>query len=118
MRIKKFVGGNFKEALEAVKKELGADAVILSSKTLRTGPLGLLSKQSVEVTAALDENADEGAFRQETAAGGSLSLSEDILLELRSLREEISFLKDTLRPVVPTLRISKDKIRRMWEGNF
>ncbi|MGO9380330.1 MAG: AAA family ATPase [Dissulfurispiraceae bacterium] len=109
MRIKKFVGRNFKEALEAVKKELGADAVILSSRTLKTGPPGLLNKESVEVTAALDENADEGAFRQETAADGSSSLSEDILRELRSLREEICFLKETLRPVVPTLRVGKDK---------
>lgn len=109
MRIKKFVGRNFKEALEAVKKELGSDAVILSSRTLKTGPLGLLKGESVEVTAALDENADEGPFRQEIASEGSFSLSEDILKELRSLREEISFLKETLRPVVPTLRISRDK---------
>src|SRR5512135_3446943 len=106
MRIKKFVGRNFKEALEAVKKELGADAVILSSKTLKTG---LLNKESVEVTAALDENADDGPYRQETPLDGSISLSEDILRELRSLREEISFLKETLRPVVPTLRIGRDK---------
>jgi len=50
------------------------------------------------VTAALDETADEGPFRQETAVDGSFTLSEDILREIRSLREEISFLKETLRP--------------------
>ncbi len=109
MKIKKFVGKNFKEALEMVKKELGADAIILSSRTLKTGPMGLLKKETVEVTAALDETADEGDYRQEVAPDGSFTLSEDILRELRSLREEISFLKETLRPVVPTLRIGKDK---------
>jgi len=109
MKIKKFVGKNFKEALEMVKKELGADAIILSSRTMKTGPLGLLKKETVEVTAALDEAAAEDAFRQETALDGSFTLSEDILREIRSLRDEISFLKETLRPVVPTLRIGKDK---------
>ncbi len=109
MKIKKFVGKNFKEALEMVKKDLGSDAIILSSRTIRTGPMGLLKKENVEVTAALDENADEDLFRQETASDGSFSLSEDILREIRSLREEIGFLKETLRPVVPTLRIGKDK---------
>jgi flagellar biosynthesis protein FlhF len=109
MKIKKFVGKNFKEALEMVKKELGADAIILSSRTMKTGPLGLLKKETVEVTAALDETAVEEAYRQETALDGSFTLSEDILREIRSLRDEISFLKETLRPVVPTLRIAKDK---------
>ena len=110
MKIKKFVGKNFKEALEMVKRELGADAIILSSRTLKTGPMGLLKKETVEVTAALDETPDpEDSFRQEISADGSLTLSDDILRELRSLREEIGFLKETLRPVVPTLRIGKDK---------
>ncbi|HTZ17545.1 MAG TPA: hypothetical protein VMB78_03815 [Dissulfurispiraceae bacterium] len=110
MKIKKFVGNNFKEALEMVKKELGADAIILSSRTLRKGPMGLLKKDTVEVTAALDEIRDpEETFRQEISPDGSFTLSEDILRELRSLREEIGFLKETLRPVVPALRIGKDK---------
>ncbi|HMK61501.1 MAG TPA: AAA family ATPase [Dissulfurispiraceae bacterium] len=109
MRIKKFFGRSFKEALEAVKKELGADAVILSSKTIKQGQHGLLSREAVEVTAALDENADELPHRHEISSEGSFSLSEDILKELRSLREEVSFLKETLRPVVPSLRISRDK---------
>jgi flagellar biosynthesis protein FlhF len=109
MKIKKFVGNNFKEALEKVKKELGSDAIILSSRTMKSGPAGLLRKETVEVTAALDETTDESAFRQETVIDGSLTLSEDILREIRSLRDEISFLKETLRPVVPTLRIAKDK---------
>jgi len=46
MRIKKFVGKNFKEALGMVKKELGADAIMSSSRTIKTGPLGLLKKET------------------------------------------------------------------------
>ena len=113
MKIKKIVGRNFKEALEAVKRDLGADAVILSSRTLKTGPFGMLSNDAVEVTAAIDAGGAEGVFREETVALGDGSipgrLTEDILREIRNLRDEIGFLKETLRPVVPSLRINKSR---------
>ncbi|MEW6184287.1 MAG: flagellar biosynthesis protein FlhF [Thermodesulfobacteriota bacterium] len=48
MRIKKFEAKNFREALAQVKKELGQDAVILSSEEIKG------SKNKVEVVAALD----------------------------------------------------------------
>jgi flagellar biosynthesis protein FlhF len=114
MKIKKIVGRNFKEALEMVKKELGADAVILSSRTLKAGPFGIMNKDAVEVTAAMDEN-DDGGFREESVeaadTGERVRLSEDMLREIRFLREEISMLKETLRPVVPALRISGNRKR-------
>jgi flagellar biosynthesis protein FlhF len=113
MKIKKIIGRNFKEALEAVKKELGADAVILSSRSLNTGPFGMLNKDAVEVTAALDEGADEGVYREEAVFAGEAGLpgrlSEDLLREIRNLKDEIGYLKETLRPVVPGLRINRGR---------
>jgi|WetSurMetagenome_2_1015567.scaffolds.fasta_scaffold00259_9 flagellar biosynthesis protein FlhF len=113
MKIKKIIGKNFKEALETVKKELGADAVILSSRTLKSGPFGIMSNEGVEVTAAIDEGGEEAAFREETfqGAGDGISgrLNEDLLMEIRSLRDEITYLKETLRPVVPALRINRNR---------
>jgi flagellar biosynthesis protein FlhF len=114
MKIKKIIGRNFKEALEMVKKELGADAVILSSRTLKSGPFGIMNKDAVEVTAAMDES-DDSVFREESIvsveSNSSGRLSEDMLREIRSLREEINCLKETLRPVVPSLRISGNRKR-------
>jgi|GEM_PF-467876 len=114
MKIKKIIGRNFKEALEMVKKELGADAVILSSRTLKTGPFGIANKDAVEVTAAIDEK-DDSLFREETMPGADegerVRLSEDMLREIRFLREEINELKETLRPVVPALRITGNRKR-------
>jgi flagellar biosynthesis protein FlhF len=52
MRIRRFVGNDFKETLALVKKELGSDAVIMSSRTIKTG-FGL-GRKKVEITAALD----------------------------------------------------------------
>jgi flagellar biosynthesis protein FlhF len=104
MKIKKFVGSSFKEALEIVKKELGPDAIILSSKSVKTGPFGILNKEAVEVTAALDDTNNMPLPPETT----SLAV-EEILKEIRGLKDEIGFLKETLRPIVPTIRIGKDK---------
>ncbi len=103
MKIKKFVGKSFKDALDIVKKELGPDAIILSSKSIKTGPFGILNKDAVEVTAAIDE--EDAA----PPAGAASSGMEDLLKEIRGLRDEVCFLKETLRPIVPTLRVGKDK---------
>ena len=56
MQVKKFEAPTIAEALKLVKTELGPDAIILSTKTHRKG-FGLLSKPSVEVTAAVSERA-------------------------------------------------------------
>lgn len=56
MQIKKFEAPTIAEALKLVKGELGPDAIILSTRNHRKG-LGLLSKSSVEITAAISEKA-------------------------------------------------------------
>lgn len=108
MKIKKFVGRSFKEALETVKRELGPDAIILSSKSIKTGPFGIVSKDAVEVTAAIDDSEGVSVNISKPNSEG-LSGVEEILKEIRGLRDEMGFLKETLRPIVPTLRIGKDK---------
>ena len=42
--------------LRMIKQELGPDALILSTKTVRNGKLGLLSKPMLEITAAVDSD--------------------------------------------------------------
>ncbi|HWR89891.1 MAG TPA: hypothetical protein VN260_06495 [Dissulfurispiraceae bacterium] len=100
MRIKKYVGENFKEALDLVKRELGPEAVILSSKAVRNGPFGITGKEGVEVTAALDADL----ARHDTAASGM----DDLIREIRGLRQEVTFLKEMLRPVMPGLRVGTE----------
>ncbi len=52
MKIRQFIGNDFKETLALVKRELGPDAVIMSARTIKKG-FGLM-KDRVEITAALD----------------------------------------------------------------
>lgn len=56
MKIKKFYGTSAHEAMLKMKKELGPDALILNTKTIRKkGLFGLFKKPKIEITAAYEE---------------------------------------------------------------
>ncbi|MEA3469229.1 MAG: flagellar biosynthesis protein FlhF [Thermodesulfobacteriota bacterium] len=54
MQVKVFESSDMASGLKMVKDELGPDALILSTKTIRSGKLGLLGKNRFEITAAVD----------------------------------------------------------------
>jgi len=54
MQVRIFKSEDIASGLKMVKDELGPDALILSTKTIRSGKLGLLSKKYFEITAAVD----------------------------------------------------------------
>ncbi|SDJ72083.1 flagellar biosynthesis protein FlhF [Sediminibacillus albus] len=56
MKVKKFIAPTMPEVMQKVRKDLGADAVILNSKVIHQGGfLGLFKKKNIEVIAALDK---------------------------------------------------------------
>lgn len=58
MKIKKYEVYEMREAMALIKKELGPEAVILSTrKIVKNGSYGLFSKPMIEVTAAVDYHA-------------------------------------------------------------
>jgi flagellar biosynthesis protein FlhF len=54
MQVKVFESADMASGLKLVRKELGPDALILSTRTIRSGKLGILGKQVLEITAAID----------------------------------------------------------------
>ena len=56
MQVKKFEAPTIQEALDTIKRELGPEAIILQTKKNRRG-FGLMSKPSVEITAAVSERS-------------------------------------------------------------
>ncbi len=56
MQVKKFEAPTIQEALDHIKRELGPEAIILQTKKNKRG-FGLMSKSSVEVTAAVSERS-------------------------------------------------------------
>jgi flagellar biosynthesis protein FlhF len=55
MKVKTYRAATLREALDKVKRDLGADAFILGQREIRpSNLLGLVQKARVEVTAAVD----------------------------------------------------------------
>lgn len=54
IQIKKFRAATLQKAIEEVRNELGDDAVILQTETVKDPKMGLLGRTLVEVTAAID----------------------------------------------------------------
>jgi flagellar biosynthesis protein FlhF len=56
MKIKRYVGENTQEIINRLKKEMGEDAVIVSTRTIkRPGFFGLFKKPLIEIIASVDE---------------------------------------------------------------
>jgi len=55
MQVRVFEAPDMAAGLRLVKEALGPDALILSTRSIRRGKLGLLSKPLLEITAAVDE---------------------------------------------------------------
>lgn len=59
MQVKVFEAKDMATGLKMVKEALGPDALILSTRTIRTGKLGMLGKPMMEITAAVDNGWQE-----------------------------------------------------------
>ncbi len=82
MRIKKFTANNYADALEQVKNELGDDALIMSTRSIKPdSPLsGLNAATKVEITAAVEfKESGVSNFEEE------LDLDEENGLDIKSL---------------------------------
>jgi len=64
MQVRVFESPDMASGLKQIKKELGPDALILSTRTVRGGALGLLGKPMLEITAAVDHDFTPAPGRQ------------------------------------------------------
>lgn len=55
MQVKIFEAEDMATGLKMIRNELGADALILSTRSIRNGKLGILGKPRLEITAAIDK---------------------------------------------------------------
>lgn len=95
MKVKKYVAPTMPEAMKQIRKELGVDAVILSSKEVQEGGfLGFFKKNKIEVVAALDHNPvvpksrTSGKLGEHTANSSKLkaSVETELISEMKNMR--------------------------------
>ena len=67
MQVRVFESDNMAAALKKVKAALGPDAMILSTRTVRKGGLGLFGKARLEITAAIDSDSPPPAAGETVA---------------------------------------------------
>lgn len=100
MKIKRFVGDSFPEAIRQAKEQMGNDAVILYSRKYKEGGLfGLFGREKFEITVAVDENYRNGAEHLTIPADDYIEISEpdSSQFEVHSANEilqEIKLMKD------------------------
>jgi len=94
MKMKVFHADTMHDAIRAIKEELGPNALILSTKRVRRGslPFSLFGRSLLEVTAATDSIAGQGApDRQATSQA-----AQNNALSAVSQRELSPAFQDTL----------------------
>jgi flagellar biosynthesis protein FlhF len=134
MHLKRYEVTDMGEAITQIKRDLGPDAIILSTRTLpkRRGLFGLGGKPLLEVIAAIDPQSGQDGT---TAVAGTLRraayvpsppspltprepLSQDtstgemeaLRKELRAMREELQAIQETAKDPAPTKTRRSPKI--------
>lgn len=77
MQVKVFEAEDMTSGLKKVKEALGPDALILSTKTIRRGKLGVMGKSVMEITAAVDNNFEQPKKTMPPRPQRSYSLVEE-----------------------------------------
>lgn len=94
MQIKRYEVLDIKDAIEMIKRDLGEDAVIISTRQVNnSSELGFFGKPFLEVVAAVDYNEEE----LKPASEESKNNTYDIL---HPLYDDIKFLKDNFESIV------------------
>ncbi len=130
MQVKVFEATDMATGLRKIRRELGPDALILSTRTIKSGTMGMLGKKTLEITAAVDNHWPETSqnsklFAEQTLAHRAYTEkrqfnSEPIEVQSHStnrhFEETMSTSTDTRESVVsesPALRQEFDELKDM-----
>ena len=102
MRVKTFEAGSMQDALDVVKKEMGEEAFILSTRTRRRpSALGMGEESIIEVTAAVDEAQAPVLAGAPSLATGAPSLTYGLRAPLETPSGRRSSARGSAAPPAP-----------------
>lgn len=123
MIIKKFQAATEEEAIRLAQAEMGNNAIIMHIKTIKHRALArLFKKDSVEVTAALEEKTDKVPVKK---VNEMVSKDKQPLLELEkntnAIEEKLnnlqSMIENKINTAIPTSEEEKDVAKEVKENN-
>lgn len=123
MSLKTYQGATMAEALASVKRELGRDAVILQTRTIRRGGMfGLGGREIIEITASTDVNVAPrpvrssrpdplarmfGQSRPTVAPAAPLAESPKAMAEVGGVKEDLTAIRQMVNDLVKQARSAK-----------
>lgn len=110
MRIKKYLAENLKEGKSLVARELGEEAVILSSRTVKLPNSG---EERIEIVAAIDDSPIHGQTAKSSLSPGQFSENQSIARDDMKYVQETDFLSVTGQ-LFGELASIKDMISNVW----
>ena len=132
MNLKRYRVNNIKEALKFIKRDLGSDAMIVSTRQVKenTGAFGLFGKTMLEVTASVSEKKKDNrssvpATKVLEKYGGSSETSETVLADtfltprnksVLSVRDETRKMMLPIQKELQGIRISLGDLSSQSDG--
>jgi flagellar biosynthesis protein FlhF len=101
MLVKRFEAVDMQEALKLIKGEMGSNAVILSTKSIRKGggSFGLFGRPLIEVTAAIDNDKKAAAKNDDSKSKKPDPYFSYISSLLSPIKDDINDLKEIVKNV-------------------
>ena len=111
MRIVRIRAGSVKEAVERLKRELGSDAVVISTRTVWERD-GLKKRRRIEVAAAVEREV--GAELPSSEAYPSQEIADDLRSEIVNLSAMVEQLRESWdRAQIQVLSDMKERVARL-----
>ena len=116
MIIKKFQAKTESEAVEAARKELGANVVVMNVRSVKKkGLFSLFSPQLIEVTVALEDDTDR-AIQQKANTQSSRNITEALgkvssIVERAEKEDSLTVRETTVKPESPQKPITYERPR-------
>ncbi len=122
MKIRKYMAADMKEGMARIKKDLGPDAVILHSRSVRRkGLRGLFSPRQMEIIAAVDQKKDQTTannvmLKKVIEKEKQMSVMAKELNELKNVVSELSAVSVAENHNNTTTTITKKKSVNYWRN--